>query len=59
MIDRPFIIEILEDGQINMWLTSVHIYILNDKHINSNSGGHNTIDQSALILNDDVIAAKK
>ena len=42
---------------INMWLTSVHIYILNDKHINGNSGGHKTIDQSASMLIDDIIAS--
>ena len=24
----------------NIWLTSVHVYILNDGHTNSNSGGH-------------------
>jgi len=42
-----------EDGQINIWLTSVHIYIglLTDKHING-SGGHKTIDQSASKLID-------
>ena len=40
-----------------MRLTSVHIYTLNDKHINDNSGGHKTIDQSASSLIDDVITS--
>ena len=32
---------------------SVHIYILNDKHINGNFGGHKTIDQLVSMLVDD------
>jgi len=56
VIDRPFIIDTLKMDKL-MWLTSVHICILNDNHINGNSGGPKVIDQSASRSIDDVISS--